>query len=59
MLVSKDKETVRLYHEAFHAYVGTFVYPPLRPEDATAAVARMGPVLGAGGDLVASNVTPR
>jgi hypothetical protein len=22
-----------LYHEAFHAYVGTFVYPPLKPDD--------------------------
>jgi hypothetical protein len=25
-----------LYHEAFHAYVGTFVYPPLKPEDVKA-----------------------
>jgi hypothetical protein len=25
-----------LYHEAFHAYVGTFVYPPLRPDDVRA-----------------------
>jgi hypothetical protein len=22
-----------LYHEAFHAYVGTFIYPPLKPDD--------------------------
>ena len=22
-----------LYHEAFHAYVGTFVYPPMKPDD--------------------------
>ena len=22
-----------LYHEAFHAYVGTFIYPPLKPEE--------------------------
>jgi hypothetical protein len=25
-----------LYHEAFHAYVGTFVYPPLKAEDVRA-----------------------
>jgi len=25
-----------LYHEAFHAYVGTFVYPPLKPDDVKA-----------------------
>lgn len=25
-----------LYHEAFHAYVTTFVYPPLKPEDVKA-----------------------
>jgi hypothetical protein len=35
-----DQATARLfailYHEAFHAYVGTFVYPPLSPEDVKA-----------------------
>jgi hypothetical protein len=35
-----DKATTRvfaiLYHEAFHAYVGTFVYPPLKPEEVKA-----------------------
>ena len=35
-----DQATARLfallYHEAFHAYVGTFVYPPLRAEDVKA-----------------------
>ena len=25
-----------LYHEAFHAYVGTFVYPPLKPDEVKA-----------------------
>lgn len=25
-----------LYHEAFHAYAGTFVYPPLKPDDVRA-----------------------
>lgn len=25
-----------LYHEAFHAYVGTFVYPPVKPDDVKA-----------------------
>ncbi len=25
-----------LYHESFHAYVGTFVYPPLKPDDVKA-----------------------
>jgi hypothetical protein len=25
-----------LYHEAFHAYVGTFVYPPVKPADVAA-----------------------
>src|SRR5207248_7954147 len=35
-----DQATARLfailYHEAFHAYVGTFVYPPLKPDDVKA-----------------------
>jgi hypothetical protein len=35
-----DQATKRLfatlYHEAFHAYVGTFVYPPLKPDDVKA-----------------------
>lgn len=35
-----DQATSRLfsilYHEAFHAYVGTFVYPPLKPEEVKA-----------------------
>jgi hypothetical protein len=35
-----DEATARLfsllYHEAFHAYVATFVYPPLKPEDVRA-----------------------
>jgi hypothetical protein len=35
-----DQATARifaiLYHEAFHAYVGTFIYPPLKPEDVKA-----------------------
>ncbi len=35
-----DQATARvfsvLYHEAFHAYVGTFVYPPLKPEEVKA-----------------------
>jgi hypothetical protein len=35
-----DQATARifaiLYHEAFHAYVGTFAYPPLRPDDVKA-----------------------
>jgi len=35
-----DEATARLfallYHEAFHAYVATFVYPPLKPEDVKA-----------------------
>lgn len=38
--VEFDKATARLfallYHEAFHAYVTTFVYPPLKPEDVRA-----------------------
>jgi hypothetical protein len=35
-----DQATARifaiLYHEAFHAYVGTFVYPPLKPDEVKA-----------------------
>ena len=35
-----NKATTRLfailYHEAFHAYVGTFLYPPLKPEEVKA-----------------------
>src|SRR5579872_4451323 len=35
-----DQATSRLfailYHEAFHAYVGTFVYPPLKPDEVKA-----------------------
>ncbi|OWK40419.1 hypothetical protein FRUB_05338 [Fimbriiglobus ruber] len=35
-----DRATQRLfallYHEAFHAYIGTFVYPPLSPADVRA-----------------------
>lgn len=35
-----DKATARLfailYHEAFHAYVGTFVYPPRKPDEVAA-----------------------
>lgn len=35
-----DQATARLfailYHEAFHAYVGTFIYPPLKSEDVKA-----------------------
>jgi hypothetical protein len=38
--VKFDEATARLfallYHEAFHAYVTTFVYPPLKPEDVKA-----------------------
>lgn len=38
--VKFDEATARLfallYHEAFHAYVTTFVYPPLRPEEVKA-----------------------
>jgi hypothetical protein len=38
--VEFDKATARffalLYHEAFHAYVTTFVYPPLKPADVRA-----------------------
>jgi hypothetical protein len=38
--VKFDQATARLfailYHEAFHAYAGTFVYPPLKPDDVRA-----------------------
>jgi hypothetical protein len=38
--VKFDEATARLfallYHEAFHAYVGTFVYPPRKPEEVKA-----------------------
>lgn len=38
--VKFDEATARLfallYHEAFHAYVATFVYPPLKPEEVKA-----------------------